>query len=134
MNDPSLLSVHYLFLIFHYCSCLISVLVSLQSQLVCCSVVTTNVRRYLNTDNLYPFNVRRYRRIVRRYPNGKIRVLKTCYPYGTKFGGLIFIIYFVCFCLITKLLEFICSSVFSNQNWVVSTCFSCVVVRLSSHT
>ena len=31
---------------------------------------------------------RGYRRIVRRYPNSKIRVTKTRYPYGTKFRGL----------------------------------------------
>lgn len=29
-----------------------------------------------------------YRRMVRRYPNSKLRVTKTCYPYVTKFGGL----------------------------------------------
>ena len=31
---------------------------------------------------------RGYRRFVRRYPNSKIRVTKTRYPYGTKFRGL----------------------------------------------
>ena len=28
------------------------------------------------------------RRMVRRYPNSKLRVTKTRYPYVTKFGGL----------------------------------------------
>ena len=30
---------------------------------------------------------RGYRRFVRGYPNSKIRVAKTRYPYGTKFRG-----------------------------------------------
>ena len=32
-------------------------------------------------------------------------------------------LFFFCFCLITKLLEFICSCVFSNKKQEVSTCF-----------
>ena len=31
---------------------------------------------------------RGYRRIICRYPNSEIRVMKTCYPYGTKLRGL----------------------------------------------
>ena len=30
-----------------------------------------------------------YQRIVCQYPNSKIRLTKTCYPYGTKFCGLV---------------------------------------------
>ena len=32
-----------------------------------------------------------YWRIVRRYPNNKIRVTETRYPYGTKFRGLVYL-------------------------------------------
>ena len=38
---------------------------------------------------------RGYRQIVRRYPNSKIRLTKTSYPYGTKFHGLFSLILFI---------------------------------------
>ena len=75
--------------------------------------------------------------MVRCYPNSKIRVTETCFPYETKsLACSPLYILFICFSfpLITKLLKFIRSSVFSNQNEEVFTCFIHVVVRLSLRT
>ena len=57
LSHHYLIYFHCFFLMFHYCSCLISVLVSME---------------------------RGYRRIVHLYPNSKITATKTCYSYGTK--------------------------------------------------
>ena len=56
VNDPFLPYFHYFFLMFHYSSCLISVLVSLQDYSVFHLVVTLNTGCYPYVDNCYPFN------------------------------------------------------------------------------
>ena len=61
VNDPSLPYSHYFFLMFHYCSCLISVIVSLQTTL---ALVVTPIRTIVTLSMKQG-----YRRIVRRYPN-----------------------------------------------------------------
>ena len=72
---------------FHYCSCLISVLVSLQNYfLQVCRLVATPIRIIIT-----PSMQRGHQQIVRRHHKSKIRVTKTRYPYGTQFGGLGFI-------------------------------------------
>ena len=51
-----------------------------------------------------------------------------------EFWKSIFIYLFLIVCVFFLLLEFICSSVCSNQNLEVSTCFIYAAVWLSSHT
>ena len=63
---PSLPCFYYFFLMFHYCSCLISVLVSLQNY------SSLSFGRYPYAYDRYPFNGKRYGRIVRHYPKSKI--------------------------------------------------------------
>ena len=85
VNNPSLPYFHYFFLMFHYFSCSMSFLVSLQNYSSLSSFVC-----YPNTDDRYPFNGTKVPINRSSLPKYKIRLTKTRDPYGTKFRGLSF--------------------------------------------
>ena len=89
VNDTWFSYFHYFFLMFHNCSSLISVLVSLQNYSICfsvvpCMLVATPVQTIISLSM-----EQGYQWIICGCPYSKIRVLKTCYPYGTKSCGLL---------------------------------------------
>ena len=79
VSNPSLPCFHYFFPMFDYCTCLKSVLVTLQNYSSFFVVWLLPLYRHLLS----------FQWIVCRYPHSKIRVMKIHYPYGTKFRGLL---------------------------------------------
>ena len=80
------------FFMFHYCSCLASVLVSLQNYSCLFVWFWPYMLVITSTRTIVTFSMEQgYQQIVCCYPNSKIRATKTCYLYRTKFPGLIII-------------------------------------------
>ena len=86
VKDPLLPYFHYFFLMFHYCSYLISVLLSLQNY---SSLLVVRLLPLYGKSLTFQWNEGTDESfVVKAYPNSKIRVKETRYPYGTKFCGL----------------------------------------------
>ena len=89
VTDSSLPHFHYFLLMFHYWSCLISVLVSLQNY---SSLFVWPLPLMLAVFPIWTIVILSMdwecRWIIHHYPNSKRRVTKPGYLYGTKFCGL----------------------------------------------
>ena len=87
VHDPLLPYFHYFFLMLHYSSCLISVLLSLQNYPSL--FVVWFLPYMLLVAHIWLIATLSmewgYRQIIRCYPNSKIIVTKIHYPYGANF-------------------------------------------------